>query len=555
MTRFKNIFFALTRSERISFVAAGLLVAGSAAALVVFRLHASTRILPAPGGEYREGAVGQPAYVNPVLAASEVDKALVRLTFSSLTDLADKIESGRNGRTWNVRLKENLVWSNNVKLTSDDVIFTVQTIQNPESQSPFFSNWQGVVVNRVSELEMQFNLATPYAFFNENLEDLYVLPKHLFAETPPANWRLSEYNLKPIGSGPYQFDAYEKKPNGFITSYRVVRNPRYFRAAALIDDIVFRFFPSTDELLRAFNAASVDGLATFDPAIVEKINRPYRLIPFDLPSYYAVFLNQSQHLALKEPGVRQALDAAIPKGAIVREVFGGNALVAEGPLSPFFFPPNPQDAPFSAPSSSLSAPPSAAELLENAGWTLTASGTREKIVKNATIPLEFDLTVPRISFLEATARMLQEAWQNIGVRVTVVTLPPEEIANRVIKNREYQALLFGNVVGPGPDLYSFWHSSERFYPGLNLALYHNQDVDDLIETTRTELDLESRAQGLRELQTTIVNDYPALFLYSPEYLHVVSKELKGVTPGPIEEPSDRFRDAATWHLRTARMFK
>ena len=123
---------------------------------------------------------------------------------------------------------------------------------------------------------------------------------------------------------------------------------------------------------------------------------------------------------------RQALDAAIPKGAIVREVFGGNALVAEGPLSPFFFPPNPQDAPFSAPSSSLSAPPSAAELLENAGWTLTASGTRAGRAGTSTDCIAGRTLLPGLSKLmfAALAGTMARARTRAAI-VLIIQLPPE----------------------------------------------------------------------------------------------------------------------------------
>ena len=72
----------------------------------------------------------------------------------------------------------------------------------PDAHSPLYQSWQGVTATRVSELEVEFTLANPYAFFGDTLNNLYILPKHLFADTPPGNWHLSDYNLKPVGSGP-----------------------------------------------------------------------------------------------------------------------------------------------------------------------------------------------------------------------------------------------------------------------------------------------------------------------------------------------------------------
>jgi peptide/nickel transport system substrate-binding protein len=118
-------------------------------------------------------------------------------------------------------------------------------------------------------------------------------------------------------------------------------------------------------------------------------------------------------------------------------------------------------------------------------------------------------------------------------------------------------LLFGNVLAPSGDLFSFWHSSERFYPGLNLALYNNKTADKLIENIRQNFDDESRDEEFLEAQELIASEYPAIFLYSPDYLYVVGagKNLQGITPGFIAEPADRFDQVEEWHLKTRRVLR
>lgn len=540
MYRLKQIFAALTPPERLFFVGAAFAAILSGTMLGGILVKNATVPVPARGGEYVEGIVGQLTYVNPVLAGTDIDKSLVALVFASLKDLADKIEIDNNGRLWKVRLKENVFWSDGKKITSDDVIFTVQRIQDPESQSPLFLNWQGVAPRRESELELQFNLANPSPFFSEYIERLYVLPKHLFAETPPANWRLSQYNLKPIGSGPYMFSSHEKRDDGFITTYRLKENPRYFRKHPYIPSLVFRFFPNADDLLKAFNAGAVDGFATFDAVPLERVKRPHQALSFLLPSYYAVFFNQGQNLSLKDASVREALDLALDREEIIQNVFGGRARSVRGPLRE-------ETLAYSR--------ERAIEILEAAGWKLNAEGVREKIIKNSTIKLELSLTVPEIPFLLSTANLIEAQWKEIGAVVNILTLSPEEIAERTIKNREYQAILIGNFLSPTLDLFSFWHSNNRFYPGRNLSLYNSKEADDLIDTIRRNLNEGERKTQLQKLQEVIANDHPAVFLYSPDYLMVASKELRGVTSGFIPEPADRFRNAPDWHLNTARAFK
>ena len=542
----KKIYFAFSKRERLTFFAAAFLAATSTIALTTGFIGQNTTVVPTSGGAYTEGLIGQPSYPNPVLASTETDKTLVRLLFSNVVGLSDKITPGENGKTWDIRLKENIFWSDGEKLTSDDVIFTVQKIQSSEAGSPLAPSWQGVVPKRVSELEFTLTLGNPYVFFSKNLEALYVLPKHLFAETPPANWRLSRYNLAPVGSGPYAFDSYESRADGFILFYHLKANQRFFESKPLISDFNIEFFPNAQQLVNAFNAGQIDGFGGLEPHDAVGIKRSYGAYPFSLPSYYAVFFNQNQSIALQDENARKALDAAVDRIALVQSVLDGKAEARFGPVPPTLAP--------GVDASSRTSIDDTRTMLDKNGWQMNGD-VRQKKIKSVSVPFEFDLTVPDIPFLVETAHQLQADWRNIGAKINLVIRPAEEIANDAIKNRNYQAILFGNVLNPDADLFAFWHSSERFYPGLNLSLYNRKQADQLIETIRQTSDSDARRKKLSDLQTAITNDYPAVFLYSPSYLYFARKDLHGINPGLIDEPADRFLDVKSWYLKTARVLK
>lgn len=546
-SRAKKIFRAFSPRERIVFLVASVLALVGAALLFGIFLRTSTEVVPARGGDYEEGLVGQPSFVNPVIAQSETDKTLVHLIFSSLKDIASKIEPSQDGRVWRVRLKEGVVWHNGEKLTSDDVIFTVQKIQNLDTRSPLFSSWQGIFAQRLSEREVQFTLGAPYAFFETtHLANLFILPKHLFADIPPANWRLSEFNLRPVGSGPYEFASYDAEENGFLTAYRVRANRRYFGDAPLVEQIVLRFFRKKAEVLEAFNAGQIEGFPNLEPKDLEALKRPYALTRFRIPQYYAVFINQNQHLALKEKEVRNALNLALPRDELVEEILRGFGDVAHGPLPEVIANGKPKE------SHSF---PAAARVLDEAGWALNDDEVRLKNIKNASITLSFALTVPETSFLTETARRLKMAWENIGARIDIHALPVSDLLDGAVKSRDYQLLLFGNILSPSFDLFSFWHSSERFYPGSNLSLYNNKEADALIESIKEGFDPERRKENFRKLAEIIAEEVPAIFLYSPEYLYAHINDLKGLDSSLIAEPAERFDNIEKWHLRTRRVFK
>ena len=549
LTVIKKIFLAFSKKERVLFLVALLTAAVSSVILSNIVLANISTTLPARGGSYTEGVVGQPSFINPVIAATDTDKALVRLIFSPIGDLASKIEREDSGGGWKIRLKDGLRWQDGTKLTADDVVFTIQAIQDPDSRSPLRQSWQGVAVQRVSELELQFNLGAPYAFFEDHVRRLSILPKHLFENIPVANWRISNLNLEPVGNGPYQFESHQVESQGFITSYRLKSNPAYSGEEAFISNFYVRFFSSKEDLLAAFNAGRVDGIPGIEAEDLKDLKRPYETSDFRLPNYYAAFFNASQNIALKEEAVRHALTLTVNREEMIANIFDGQADSARGPIpavSPYFNPELENET------SSLGR---AAEMLDAAGWKLAENGTREKTIKNSTVKLEFSLTVPRISFLLKTADALRSAWGKLGATVTVTEKSLDEITEGSIKNRDYQVLLFGNTLNAGFDLFPFWHSSERFYPGGNLSLYTDKEADRLIEAIRQNSDPASREAQFRSVQTVIANEYPALFLYSPYYIYVAGKNLKGVNPGFIAEPSERFLSIGEWHLKTRRVIK
>lgn len=548
MSFFKKIFFAFTKQERGTFLAASAIAVISSLALVGIFIARATTAVPASGGAYTAGVTGQPEYVNPVTASSQTDLDLVKMLYSNVPDIAQDITASADGKTWTVRLKENLHWQDGEQLTSDDVVFTVESIQDPDAQSPLATVWNGVSVNRMSELEVQFSLPAPYAFFGDDLDNLYIIPKHIFVDVPPGNWRLSDYNLKPVGSGPYEFVSYDQGSDGFITSYQLAAWNNTFETKPLIPSFTFDFFRNDTDLIKSFNNGQIDGFALASPADAQAIDRPYNLFASRTTDYYAVFLNQSANTALQDPAVRSALSLAIDRGNLVDNALGGNGVPDTGPIPP--------DAEYFSPAETItSSQDLASTTLDAAGWKLDANGNRSKTIQETTVPLQVTLTVPDIDFLVSTAQAIQSDWQDIGVVTTIATDSPTTIIGDAVDNRAYEALLFGNVLGPSSDLYSFWDSSERFSPGLNLAIYSNPNVDGLIEAARTSMDDATGAKDLATAQSDIIADMPAIFLYSTDDLYATSKNIQGIATGTLSDPSDLFRNVPNWYLETARVLK
>ena len=114
--------------------------------------------------------------------------------------------------------------------------------------------------------------------------------------------------------------------------------------------------------------------------------------------------------------------------------------------------------------------------------------------------------------------------------------------------------MFGEILGLIPDPFSFWHSSQSSDPGLNLSLYQNTEIDQLLEDARQELDMMTRIDLYKKFQEQITNDYAAIFLYDPTYIYPVHKGIQGIKPALIIETSGRFVDIENWFIETKRIF-
>ena len=521
---FIKLFKSFSRKEYIIFFVAFLVFFISFSLWVVEFINQKTTLVAVAGGNYIEGLMGQPSFINPVLAVNDIDRDLSGLIFSNLADLAESYKPDKDGKIWKYRLKDGVKWHDGKEITSDDIIFTIEIIQNQDVRSSLFQNWQGVSVERISEREIELKLPAPYVFFKSALEALRPIPKHIFFDIPASNLRLSNYNLEPIGSGPYKFLNLKKRNDGYIISYNLEINNNYFADKPYIKKISFIFYNNETDIIDAFNSGEIHGFGLLNYENLSKVIFPHQVIPLKMLKYYAIFFNNYSHLSLKEKNVRLALNSAINKSEIIKKVFSGQAEIANGPLVDGIegF----DNLLVGGIINSPAGEEKANQILDNSGWLANKDGIREKKIGKDEIKLEFILTVPDVQFLVETAKLIKNDWEKIGVKTDILIIPLSEINSQLIKSRDYQMLLFGNILGEAPDLYSFWHSAEKFYPGLNLALYENKTADKLIESIRNNFDNNKRNRDLSALQSIIIDDQPAIFIYSPKYIYIV-KNLYG----------------------------
>jgi ABC-type transport system substrate-binding protein len=169
--------------------------------------------------------------------------------------------------------------------------------------------------------------------------------------------------------------------------------------------------------------------------------------------------------------------------------------------------------------------------------------------------LKFSLTTVEDPILLKTAQILKEQWRKLGFGVEVKSYKIEDLKREIIPKKDYDALLFGQVLGKIPDFFPFWHSSQIGENGLNLSNYQNKDLDKILEELRQELDEGKRRENLKKFEEILNEDSPAIFLYNPNYFYFVSERVKGVKENLISLPSERFWNIENWYIMEKRVWK
>lgn len=550
------MYLAFSKRDQFIFLLLSIVAVGAFLFWLTASYLALTRPVPEHGGQYIEGMIAQPRYINPILSqTSDADADLVELLYVGLfrygltSQLEKQVASDMvitdEGRTYTVTLRSGVRFHDGVEMTADDVVFTVRAIQDPAYKSPLRANWLGVEANATDRFTVVFTLKKAYFGFVENLT-VGILPRHIWESIAPESFTLADYNLsQPIGAGPYQYQDIEKDSLGNILAVRLRANSEYFAGTPYIDQITFRFYSSEDSLFEAYERKEVMGMRSIRPSRAAEIvaDPGTHVAAFPLPRLFAVFFNTNKSVALAYDEVREALSLATNRDPIVEQVLLGYGVATTGPFLPFI-----QGTPVPVAGFDIER---ANALLDEKGWKRGNDGIRGK---NDTV-LTFELTVPDWPELMQTADLLRDQWQPLGARVEVKVLPQSELQQKMIRPREYQALLFGQGSMLDPDPYSFWHSSQKGDPGQNLAFYDNKEVDTLLTTARETLESEKRREAFVKFQTIINSEHPAVFLYSPSYLYVVNELVRGIEVHPINTPSARLSDITHWYIKTKRVRK
>jgi peptide/nickel transport system substrate-binding protein len=517
--------------------------------------------VPRPGGRLIEGVIGLPRFINPALAITDADKDISALVYSGLMrvmpdgtlglDLAQSYTISPDGKVYTFALRTDAKFHDGTPVSADDVVFTIQKIQDQAIKSTKRVQWEGIMVEKTQNNEVRFTLHQPYAPFLENTT-LGILPKHKWESLEGEKFVMSEMNVNPIGSGPFKVSTIERNDEGVPSSYTLEANKDYYLGVPNIKNVVFKFYTAEKNLVEFYQTGDVNAINTVSPENASILKEQgATVVESSLPRIFAVFFNQNVNKTLGYKEVREALSLAVNRQDIITNVLKGYGTPLDSAVPKSFT----NEVQSEDSTWHTSHTDQAINLLENNGWQLNANGIREKKVGTTVLPLAFSISTSDAPELKQVADMIVAEWKKLGAQVSVRVVEGGYLNQNVIKPRKYDALLFGQVVNRDLDLYAFWHSSQRADPGLNVALYNNTTVDKILESMRAEINLTQRKVLYSQFAAELRKDVPAVFLYSPNFIYVVPQQLGGISLHEVSNPSERFTNISQWYLNTDRIWK
>jgi peptide/nickel transport system substrate-binding protein len=519
-------------------------------------------LLPQPttGGVYTEALVGSMGRLNPLLDWNNAaDRDINRLLFSGLIrfderglprpDLAESWGTSSDGTIYNFTLRPNAVWHDGAPVTADDVIFTVELIKSNGSLFPqdVKDLWSQIEVKRLNDYNVKFTLPEPYAPFLDYVT-FGILPKHLLEGVPADQLSSADFNLKPVGTGPYKFDHLLVE-GGQIRGVVLVLNESYFLDKPYVPQLVFRYYPDSASAFDAYQQGEVLGISQVTADVLPQALAEPALSVYTsrLPQVSLVFLNLNNPTVpfLQDAKVRRALLMGINRSAIISRFMQGQAIMADGPILPGSW------AYYDGIEHIEYDPDAAAALLKSEGYLIPAAGGDVRAKDG--ISLTFTLLHPDDGFHTQIAQTIQANWGMIGVRVDLQPVPYDRMVSEYLAPRNYQAALADLTVSrtPDPDPYPFWHQAEAT-GGQNYSQWDDRTASEYLESARVQTDFTARTRLYHNFQVIFAKELPSLLLYYPVYSFAVDGQVQGVQVAPMYDTSDRLSFIADWFLITRR---
>ena len=496
------------------------------------------------GGEIINAMIGEPSNLVAMIAGDSASSAIAANIFNTLIkydenlnhapELASQWIISDDQKTITFKLKENLFWADGTPLTSDDVLFTWRLVTDPNTRTPYASDYL-LVKDAQTPNKQTFTVTYEqnYAPALDTWASLQILPKHVLKDEDINN---TFFSRKPTGSGYYQLDQWI---NGQQVTLK--RNKNSTQGQALIEKLTSRIIPDTSSQFLELIADNID-LMNINPIQYQRVFPSREDLKQKIGLYkelgngYTYLGFNLKQAPFNDPKVRQAMNYAINKEEIIKGVLLGLGEAIASPYKPGTRWNNESLSPYPYD------PSKALALLKEAGYERNTAGILVKDGK----PFEFEILTNQNKQREMTAVLVQRRLKEIGIDVKIRVLEWASFINRFIKTGDFKAVVLGWSLSLDPDQFNIWHSSQQGPGQFNFVGYENPRVDELLELGRRELDNDKREEIYHEFSKLLLEDSPIVYLYAGYGLSAINKRIQGIKkPAP---PAGIYQNSYEWFI-------
>lgn len=455
------------------------------------------------------------------LLARDADLELKPALAKALPEVAD------DGLTYTYALRDGVKFSDGEPLTSADVVFTYRTVLDARTNNTSRSELDAIKQVRADgDDKVVFTLKYPYASFAGRTV-LPIVPEHIAGKQNPNT---GSFNVKPIGTGPYVLASWSK---GEKLTFKA--NPDYWGGAPKVKKVTMAIVKDDDVRATRLRSGDLDG-AVLPPNLAATFKKDKAKKTYDAKTYdFRAVTLPTANKVTGDQAVRQALDAAVDRQAMVDTILDGAGRPAYGPL--------PVDDPWFADGIEREQDLArAARILDRAGWKAGDGGIRARNGQRASFTLLYP-SGDKVRQDHALAYASDAKKAGIEVKAESATW---EVIEPRMKNDAVLAG-FGSSGDPDYGLYTLLYSALAGDGFNNMARYDDAVVDKALDTGRHSSDEATREAAYDTVQRELVKNPGYTFLTHIDHVYVLADRWDSLTT-QVEPHEHGFASGPWWDL-------
>lgn len=490
---------------------------------IFYYFSTKTILVPSKNQIINIGVVGNLKYLNPIYASSASDNFVSSLLYSGLLkknkeniwekDTAENINTNVDGTKIDIQIKSVAKFSNGDQILTDDIIFTYELAANILADGVNRVKYEGLSFEKKDDKNFSIILSKNFSNVNEILS-LGILSKKDYENESFETLQSSQKGFYSVTSGVYKVDYFVKSENNSTNLELSVSNNQH--SLPNIKYINIKSYTNEDDLTTDIaSGRNIDIIYNLSKNLNSKDEAfsQYTKKEYVTPVVTAIFLNPNKKDILAKKDFRKAIYYSINRGNIsnLESVNGQNTF----------------------------------DLLPGSDFkdSLETDPLKDFKISSSTI----NLTIVDNPKKNEVAEKIKTDLEKIGINVNIIKEEQSNVINNIIKNRDFEMLLYPIEINNLEDLYAFWHSSQRNAPGLNITNYTSNNFDKNLNTIKTSTSTVEMQSSLESLLDEFYGEYPYIPLYSNIEKIYVKKDININILSQISNKKELTNDIINWY--------